>query len=523
MPGSPYRTSHIVRKLLIFLCALSLVSCAPSGASDPQVMVLAAVGEAAPGLSDDYILEGISTDYTMGASGHVAFTGSANIANGAARDRVEAFWFGTAKALKPIATAGDAVPGLDADVLISGFEPTPWVITKSGRLGFVARVSRWPPGHSPQALLVHHDGELVKAVASGDTVPLATGEAQLLSISQFAMSDAGVLFMGKYARNQSGLWFWDYSKLRLVMADRERVSIGPYQCDVRSVASTSLDVNKAGLAVFRVSLVGNECPRGGIVAWDARSGKLIPVAMNRTPVSEDSDLYFQSVTGDARVNDDGNVALHANIYSNSASASGAREMTLMQRKVGGDSTKLLDISAPLPEAADFKLTHTILGDGLALVDDRELIHFVKSNRDRIILRSAIGDDTTHSVVAHTGTAIGEQIAARIGDAHVNRRGDVVFTSFIDDGPEGGTYQQELWFSGRKGNLTRLAYAGQPVSGRADEVIERIDSANQSHEPGMHSTQGGRMRRIDDSGAFLFSGRLKKGSQWHNALFVASPN
>lgn len=484
---------------------------------------MAATGETAPGLDSGYIFESLDPGYTIGASGQSAFSGSANIKRGATQDRKQALWFGLADALKPVAMVGDTVGGSGEAVLINGFASTPRVITRSGRLGFVVATAGSQVGKSAQALLVHDDNRLIKAIAAGDPVPMPAGNTSLLHISQFAMTDAGILFMGKYARNRSGLWFWDYEKLTLVIADQTMAAIGPRQCNVRSVGSTTLDINEMGVALFRVSLGGNDCARGGIVAWDARSNKLLPVAMTQAPLSGGSESYFQSVTGDARVGDRAQVALHANVYSTGASASGAKEMTLMQPRVGGATVELLDTKTPLSDAPEIGLTHAIVGDGLAVVNEHELVHFVRNNRDRLILRTTTDGGVKHSVLARNGTSLVGEPAVRIGDAHVNRNGDVVFTSFIDDGPKGGNYQQELWFLARNGNLTRLAYPGQSVTGRTDQTIERIDSANQSHEPKMRSTQGGRGRVMDDSGAVVFSGRLRKSSQSHNALFIASPH
>ncbi|MCR9261672.1 MAG: hypothetical protein NXH95_18290 [Pseudomonadaceae bacterium] len=509
--------------LFILMAMPGFAGCSSSDNHASEVVVVAAAGEPAAGLPDGYLYEGFDPNYAMGASGEIAFSATANINHGGPRDRQHALWFGPVDELTPIVTVGQPAPGGDEAVLISGFQTTPRVITESGRLGFVVQTSHSPTGSLPQALLIHDDGELEKVIATGDTVPLPNGEAPLQSISQFAMSDEGVLFMGKVNRRQSGLWFWDYSDLELVSVDDTPVSIGSNQCVVRSVASTTVDLNNKGFGVFRMTMGGNDCARGGVVAWDGDSSQLVPIALHRTPLEAGSDLYFQSITGDPRVTDESHIALHANVYSNSASASGAKEVTLLQIQGSDRSRALIDKLTPLTDAPDITLTHTILGDGLAPVNDSELIHFVKSNRDRIILRTDIDDEISHRVIARSGTSVDEQVAARIGDGHVNRKGDVVFTSYIDDGPTGGTYQQELWFSARNQDPFRLAFAGQPLADREDQTIERIDTTNQSHEPKMHSTQGGRNRLIDDSGATFFSGRLRKGSQWHNALFVAIPD
>ncbi|MFK8016337.1 MAG: hypothetical protein AB8G17_12965 [Gammaproteobacteria bacterium] len=53
---------------------------------------------------------------------------------------------------------------------------------------------------------------------------------------------------------------------------------------------------------------------------------MIPVAMHLNPIEEGSALSFQTVTGDPRLNDQGQISLHGNIYS--ASVGGAKEMTL---------------------------------------------------------------------------------------------------------------------------------------------------------------------------------------------------
>lgn len=502
-------------------CLLTLAGCGVSGADEPATRVLAAAGESAPGLGEGYRFEGFAADYSMGAEGHVIFSATANIEHGGPRDRKEAVWFGRPDALEPIAETGQAIPGSGDDLLISGFERRPMIVTRSGIAGFVVRMSASAPQASPQALLIYRKGKLVKAVAAGDPVPTPAGDGTLLGIDQFAMTDAGVLIMGKFARRTTALWYWDYSELQLVIADHTEAAIGGNQCRVDSLASTSIDMNASGVAVFRASLGGTGCARGGILGWDAESDSLIPVAMSRTPIAQGEDRYFQGVTGDARINDEGNVALHSKIYLNSASSSAALEMTLLQSRPGSDSTVVLDREATFSNAPELKLTHAILGGGLSVLDDSELIHFAKSNRNRIILRSRMDGKATHTVIAQSGTAIAGQVAARIGDGQVNLGGEVVFTSFIDDGPTGGTYQQELWHTDHDGELSRIAYTGQAIGSREGETIDRIEAANQSHEPEIQSTQGGRSRRISDKGTVIFAGRLRKASQWHNALFVSS--
>lgn len=514
------RPSFFYAASLLCLGALSLVGCAQSDASDPQVTVLAAAGDAAPGLPEGYEYEGFQPGVTMGASGEVAFAATANVDRGGPRERKEALWFGTPADLEPVAMIGDALTGLGDDVSIMAFATTPRVITRSGQLGFVVQTSASPRGTQPQALFVYGKGKLKKVIASGDPVPLTDGDSMLLRIDQFVMTDEGVLFMGKFARNKAAVWFWDGRRLQRVIEEDKPVMIGKVQCSARSVVSTSLDVNDSGLAVFRVSLRGSECPRSGIVAWRPGAEALIPVAMHLVPIHEEASLAFQSLTADARVSDQGAVALHADIYD--SGKGGAREMTLLQTAAGGPSRALIDKSATFTDVPDLTLTHTILGDGLGVIDAGELVHFVKSNRDRIILRTTYDDAAAHSVVAHTGTLVEEQEAARIGDAHVNRRGDIAFTSFIDDGPKGGNYQQEVWFAPRKGETLRLAYAGQAVTGRGEDTIERIEMTNQFHEPHMHNTQGGRERSMSDAGEVMFAGRLRSGSGWRNALFVAAP-
>ncbi|MFK8053870.1 MAG: hypothetical protein AB8F65_12960, partial [Woeseiaceae bacterium] len=373
-------------------------------------------------------------------------------------------------------------------------------------------------GYLPRALLQYDGRKLKKIIANGDAVPLPDGDGQLLNLNQFAMTDNGVLFMGSFARRQQAIWFWDGKRIELVIAENNTFNVGRYECDVRAVSATTVDLNRSNLAVFRISTTGNQCPRGGVIAWDGNAKKLLPVAMHLNPIADDQAFTFQSVTGDPRLNDDDQVVLHANVYS--SSAGGAKETTLFQEKIGGPSVKLLDKNTLLNDGSEISLTHAIQGDGLAISAEDEVVHFVKQNRDRILVRTNT-DDGTHAVIAHTGTTLGDLGAARIGDAQVNRKGDVIFTSFIDDGPKGGTYLQELWQSSRDEPLLRLAYIGQPVAERSEATIDRIESSQQSYEPKAQNTQGGRSRRLSDEGRVIFAGRLKQGTQWQNALFVAA--
>ncbi|MEE4300680.1 MAG: hypothetical protein V2J24_14675 [Pseudomonadales bacterium] len=510
------------RPLLRALClsvSLSIAGCG-SDVGAPGVAVIVATGGPAPGLDAEYRFGGTADHYAMGADGHVVFSGQANVENGNARTRIEAIWFGRPGSIQPIARVADPLPGADDDAALSGFSPRPMIVTRGGAVGFVVQTTRRTVGASSEALLARHDDELRTVAATGDEVPAPNGAGRLMRINQFAMSEAGVLLMGTYARRETAIWFWDSSTLQLVAGDRGTLTLGDVQCQVGSLASTTLDMNAAGIAVFRVSLVGNACPRQAMVAWNARDASFTTVASSRAPIAPGADEFFQSLTADARIGDAGTVALHGNVYLNSASNRAAREMMLVQASPGAPSVALIDTQTTFEAEPDVELTHTIHGDGMAAVGERELVHFVRSNRDRILLRTTLGDEPAHTLIAHSGTTLDGQAAARIGNAQVNRRGDVVFTSFVDDGPVGGVYQQELWRAGHSNALTRIAFAGRPIDGRDGETIESIDTGSQSHEPTTEGTEGGRSRRISDAGEVMFSGRLRKGTQSHRALFVA---
>ncbi|MEL6870519.1 MAG: hypothetical protein AAFO81_12025 [Pseudomonadota bacterium] len=503
----------------MFAAGLLLGGCGASDATSAGVNAIAVAGEAAPDLPDGYLLEGIDPNYTMGAAGHVLFSGSANIQRGSAADRKKVLWFGQPGTLQAIIETGQPIPDMDGDAQVSDFSPLPRIVTRSGDAAFIVRPSVVPRGYLPQALLAYRDGTLETVVANGRDVPVPEGSAPLLSISQFVMTDAGVLIMGEFARRRSALWFWDFSTLRLVIADDTETDIGRLRCKIRSLASTTLDMNSKGFAVFRASTFGNDCTYGGTIGWDSQSNTLVAVTMNRQPIAPDSTEHFQSTTGDARISDDGHIALHAELYDIEAQAN-ARSMTMLQRKAGGPTTGLLDKSTPIDDAPDLQLTHAIHGNGMAPLGDGGLAHFVRNNRDRIILRSQLGGKPQHRLIAHQTTTVDDSVAARIGNAAANRDGDIVLTSFIDDGKPGGTYQQQLWLSARNGDLSRLAYPGSPVVNKDNMSVERIEASNQSHEPTMVSTQGGRSRTIADNGSYVFAGRVQQESGAVNALFVA---
>ncbi|MEO0574495.1 MAG: hypothetical protein AAF004_03465 [Pseudomonadota bacterium] len=504
--------------LTVLLMYAVLAGCGASSATSAGVHVVAATGDPAPGLPDGYLFEGIDPNYTMGASGLVLFSGSANIERGSASDRKRVLWFGEPGALEPVVTVGQPIPGAE-DALVADFSPLPRIVTEDGTAAFVVRPSIYPQGYLPQSLLAYHDGALRKVIANGDTVPTPEGDGRLLTISQFVITDAGLLLMGTYARRKTALWFWDFSTLELVIAEGTEVSIGDFACKIRSLESTTLDMNQAGFAIFRASMFGNNCRYGGLVGWDRKSGTHLAVSMNREPVAAGSSDFFRSTSGDARVSDDGQIALHAIIYRNEGQAL-TRSVTMLQTIAGGPSIELIHKATPIDDAPDLKMTHALHSGGMAPLGDGALVHFVRNHHDRIILRTTLDGQAEHSLVAHAGTTLDESVAARIGNAASNRDGDTVFASFIDDDKPGGKYQQQVWLSTRKGALTRLAYAGLAVVDRDGAIIERIEMSNQSHEPTMVSTQGGRSRTIADNGSVLFGGRIQEASRTSNALFVA---
>ncbi|MEM7763364.1 MAG: choice-of-anchor tandem repeat NxxGxxAF-containing protein [Pseudomonadota bacterium] len=493
-------------------------ACGGSDTTSPGTLAIAVIGESAPGLDEGYLFEGFATEYGMGASGQVIFQGSANVKNGGPRERKTAMWYGPPGALKVIAEVGQPMPGAKDDNRIGDFSLLPRIVTRNGTAVFVVRVAKQLPGYQPEALVAHRDGVLEKIVANGDPVPVPDGEGRLLNISQYVAVDDGVLIMGTFARRKTAFWYWDFSKLRLVVAEGTEMPVGEFDCKIRSLESTTMDMNTEGLALFRASMFGNNCRYGGIVGWDRQSDRLLAIALNRTPIQDGSSLYFQSTTGDARVSDGGHIALHAGIFDSDGSP-GAMDSTLWQPDAGGDSQILIDKQAQLPDAPELKLTHAIHDSGMAPSNRNELLHFVRNHHDRIILRTRIDTSPVHQVVAHTGTTVDDSTSARIGTGHLNRNGEVVFVSYVDDGRRGGSYQQELWLSQRDAPLQAIARRGDVIVGRDTDTIERIEFYNQSHEPRMFSTQGGRMRQISDDGAVLFAGRLQTGTRRPNALFV----
>lgn len=505
----------------IAVAGLLLTCCGCGGASsgEPGVFAVAVAGEHAPGLDEGYLFEGIKPNYSMGASGHVAFVATANIQNGGPRERKEGLWFGKRGKLAPVLLLNEAVDGLDKDTKVASIQPLPIVVTQSGQVGLAVGATNASSRTPRVALLVYDNERFDSVIAVGDDVPTHDGEQPLLQFGQFAMTDNRVLFTGTYGRRQFGIWYWDGDDIQLVAAPRVTRAIGDFTCEFRTVAATEIELNRQGQAVFRASLGGNECPRGGTIMWDADSGDMTPVAFNQTPIAKDSTLYHQAATGDARISDKGDIVIHSKIYSVPRDGYNG-EMMVFRAAGASDSIGVMDKNAAFANAPDLSLTHVIHGSGMAVISSKEAVHFVKSNRNRIIARTNI-DDLTHTVLAQTGTSIDQQTAARIGNAQVNREGDTVFTAFIDDGPQGGQYQQELWQSSRGRDLQRLAFVGKTVDGRDAETIDQIDTGSQSYEPTMQSTQGGRSRRMSDDNDIVFAGRLRKGSQWHYALFIAS--
>ncbi|MEL7296408.1 MAG: choice-of-anchor tandem repeat NxxGxxAF-containing protein [Pseudomonadota bacterium] len=512
------RRSRCSSLLALSLAVMTLAGCGGSDASTPGTLAIAVVGEPAPGLGDGYLFEGFATEYGMGASGQVIFQASANVNNGGPRERKTAMWYGQPESLKVIAEVGQPIPGAKDDNRISDFSLLPRIVTRNGTAVFVARGTNKLPGYQPQVLVAYRDGALEKIVANGDPIPVPDGDGRLLNISQYVAVDDGVLIMGTFARRKNALWYWDFSDLRLVVAEGTEVPVGEFDCKIRGLESTTIDINAAGLAVFRASMFGNNCRYSGIVGWDRQSDALIPVALNRTPIQAGTSLNFQSTTGDARVSDGGHIAIHAGIFDMEGRP-GAMDSTLWQARAGGDSQILIDKQTPLPDAPALKLTHAIHDSGMAPVSGNELVHFVRNHHDRIILRTTIAESPAHELVAHTGTVVDETAATRIGTAHVNRSGDVVFVSYRRDEGRRSPIEQELWLSQRGSSLVRLTYPGAALVGREDQTIDRINFSNPSHEPRAFSTQGGRVRQISDDGAVLFAGRLQTGSNRPNALFV----
>ncbi|MDT8364626.1 MAG: hypothetical protein RQ714_08300 [Nitrosomonas sp.] len=113
-----------------------------SAQSHAAVRMIADIGQPAPDFPEGFVYRSIDSNPVIGASGHIAFSGEADISLGSTENNTSAVWAGLPGQLRAIVRENEPVNGFPPNVLFDAARPAQnfgeFVVTPSGAVGFPA-------------------------------------------------------------------------------------------------------------------------------------------------------------------------------------------------------------------------------------------------------------------------------------------------------------------------------------------------------------------------------------------------
>jgi len=158
------KIQHSFKQIMIIL---TFVFSTQTGAA---VQVIANVGQPAPDFPPGYIYWSVGPNPVIGASGHIAFSGVADISLGSTENNTNAVWAGLLGQLRTIVRENEAVSGFPPNVLFDSAEAAQFVVTPSGSVGFPA-IMKGAGQSTQRALLAHANGTTLGILRDGDPAP----------------------------------------------------------------------------------------------------------------------------------------------------------------------------------------------------------------------------------------------------------------------------------------------------------------------------------------------------------------
>ncbi len=499
------------------------------------VSFVAGVGQPAAGFPDGSAYQSVNFA-SMGPSGHVAFSGSA--------DNTSAVWSGLPGQLKVIIQENESPVGFPSNVLFgSGSGSIPFV-TKSGSVGFNATL-KGAVDNGATGILVHIAGTTHGVIKDGDPAPgfppgTTIGESVLL-----AFTDAGMLISTNAINLQEGifrlgvLYFYDFNKLEMIPAIAENC-----QYDAL-LAPTSVSVNESGEVVFSTvltDLVRDACPvDSGIFKWAGgnitilQAGNVSSGTQNMVPGINDT-FFGPFLLSRLTSNDKGDVTFNVSLNRQDALGVGSSAWV----KSGSNSPKLL----ALPGESLLNNSNDIIFDlGIGTIlntnlsdNGFSLVQVVTGSFGAFSSSLLIGEpreqpytsldqlgESHLTVIAQVneqppGFAATSFFSAFTGMA-INRSGQYVFSATAEDAID-GSLSSTIWRGDSSNPSPELVVrSGMQVNlGNTSFLINEVSALG----PGLaFSTSGGFITPFSDNGDILFSANITEQTTNRQAegLFV----
>ncbi|MCC7136530.1 MAG: hypothetical protein IT528_09100 [Nitrosomonas sp.] len=302
------------------------------------VKMIADIGQPAPGFPEGFIYWRIDPKPAIGASGHIAFSGIADVSLSLTENSANAVWAGLPGQLRAIVRENEAVNGFPPNILFdsawSSFDSTGiaqsvdgLVVTPAGAIGFLAMM-KGAGQFSQRALLAHVEGTTYGVLRDGDPAPGFPAGTFINGISvsgilSFTFSDAGMVIVGWTTSNEVGVWLYDFNTIT-------RLPSPLTGCNFQFPPAVS--INQTGVIVLiDVSRVDAGCtPLAGIFKWQngqwqtviqnfATPGSGPPVpGMTQAAFGFWNTSHTRLLPIRPMIDDQGNVAFPAGIYNPSS-------------------------------------------------------------------------------------------------------------------------------------------------------------------------------------------------------------
>ncbi len=467
---------------------------------------------------------------SMGPSGHVAFTGSA--------DSTNAVWSGLPGQLKVIIKENESPASFPANVLFeSGTVP---IVTQSGSVGFTAKL-KGAVDNGTVGVLAYVGGSIKGVIKSGDQAPgFPPGSTINIDSSSSirAFTDAGMLIYTIVLDSQTGfrpaLYFYDFNKFNVISIPS---SLAEHCQFSELVGLDGASINQSGEVIFSSILVELEddgCPMtSGVFKWANGNTTILQAGNGAGPSSQDvlvpgmNDTYFSLFIGQSTSNDQGDVTFSANLASTSE-----RVVNSVWVKSGSSSPKLLAIAGEslannpndiISDSSIDSIINTNLSDnGFSLLQVEtgsfgafsSSLLIGKPREQPYISLDQIGEShlTVVSQLNEQPPGFGATsfFSAFTGMA-INRPGQFIFSATVDDASDGnrsstvyrgdsGNPSPELVIkSGMQVNLLNTSFLVDNVASIASLGSNRLEAA--------FSTSGGQKTLFSDNGDILISASM----------------
>lgn len=339
------------------------------------VAVVAANGLPAAGFPDGFVYWSLSQP-SIGSSGHVAFTGVADVSVQSTDENTNALWAGLPSDLKLVIQEDDTLPGLPTNILFSNSSHTPPIVNGRGEVAQHIGLKGAVTTYNDEALAVYADDMLQIVIREGDAAPgLPTGYTirglgGTYAFTQLEFSNAGLVFIASTnntATNRpiTGMWFWDFNTFTLV------------------------------------------------AAFDAEADVLLT---EESPAifAEDCQFHFLLTAHDAKFNDEGEIAFSAGLFNDSGENCPDAH-TLLKWK-DSQFTAVLSNDDPVPGLAGYRFIYSGgLFNWINLEADGDigLVTMIRNDSGSRLLNWVVKDNGEHEFISMTGETLPDDANATI--------------------------------------------------------------------------------------------------------------